>query len=97
MLWMAGVEQKPRAAAAGFPAARMPMALNSDIWRVSWEKMSELPIGKFARVTRRGLSPGPLAVMSSVRVFMMNTRAQRKLLHTWIKLVIVEQYLEQIG
>ena len=31
------------------------------------------------------------------RVFMINTRAQRKLLHTWIILVIVKEHLVQIG
>ena len=31
------------------------------------------------------------------RVFMIDTRAQRKLLHTWIMLAIVKQQLAQIG
>ena len=31
------------------------------------------------------------------RVFMINTRAQWNLLHTWIILVIIKQYLVQIG
>jgi hypothetical protein len=35
--------------------------------------------------------------LSSGRVFMMNTRAQGKVLHAWIIFVIVKQYLVQIG
>ena len=37
------------------------------------------------------------AAISSGRVFVINTRAQRKLLHTWIIVVIVQQHLVQIG
>ena len=36
-------------------------------------------------------------VISSGRVVMMNTPAQWKLLHTWIILAIVKEYLVQIG
>ena len=35
--------------------------------------------------------------ISSRRVFRMTTQAQRKLLHTWIILVIVKQHLVQIS
>jgi len=35
--------------------------------------------------------------ISSGRVFMINTRAQRKLLQTWIVLVIVKRHLVQLG
>ena len=35
--------------------------------------------------------------ISSGRVFVINTRDQRNLLHTWIVLVIVKQRLVQIG
>jgi len=35
--------------------------------------------------------------ISPGRVFMMNTRAQRQLLHIWIMLVVVKQHLVQIG
>ena len=35
--------------------------------------------------------------ISSRRVFAERTRVQRKLLHTWIISVIVQQYLVQIG
>jgi hypothetical protein len=34
---------------------------------------------------------------SSVQVFKLRTRDRRKLLHTWIRLVIVKQHLVQIG
>ena len=37
------------------------------------------------------------ARFSSGRVFVINTRAQRKLLHIWILLVIVKQHLVHIG
>jgi len=36
-------------------------------------------------------------LISSGRVFVTNTRAQRKLQHTWIILIIVKQQLVQIG
>ena len=44
-----------------------------------------------------GPDSGPGCAISSGRVFMINTPAQCKFLHTWIILVNVKQYLVQIG
>ena len=42
----------------------------------------------------RAVAPGHV---SFGRVFLINTRAQRRLLHTWIILVIAKYYLRRIG
>jgi len=36
-------------------------------------------------------------LISSGRLVLINTRAQRKILHTWIILVIVDKHLVHIG
>ena len=53
--------------------------------------------GTFGRQGCRHRSCNPPTTNPHGRVFMIHSRAERKILHTWIILVIVKQHLAKIG